>query len=112
MVIYLHYAHAIGMERLALLMDELFSLSISEGAICKTLIAGLAQSIRTDGLLQNLVVRPDGDGIFRVISSKRRFLALQLLRKQGAIDDTYPVTVEIRDNIDDHDAMRSISTPQ
>ena len=37
MVVYLHYAHAIGMERLALLMDELFSLSISEGAICNIL---------------------------------------------------------------------------
>ena len=33
MVVYLHYAHAIGMERLALLMDELFGLSIGEGAI-------------------------------------------------------------------------------
>ena len=32
-VVYLHYAHAIGMERLVTLMDELFSLSISEGAI-------------------------------------------------------------------------------
>jgi len=37
LVVYLHYAHAIGMERLALLMDELFSLSISEGAICNIL---------------------------------------------------------------------------
>jgi transposase len=37
MVIYLHYAHAIGMERLALLMNELFSLSISEGAISNIL---------------------------------------------------------------------------
>src|SRR3954465_8969647 len=37
MVVYLHYAHAIGMERLALLMNELFSLSISEGAICNIL---------------------------------------------------------------------------
>ena len=33
MVVYLHYAHAIGMERLATLMDELFGLLISEGAI-------------------------------------------------------------------------------
>jgi transposase len=33
MVVYLHYAHAISMERLVMLMDELFSLSISEGAI-------------------------------------------------------------------------------
>jgi transposase len=37
MVVYLHYAHAIGMERLATLMDELFSLSINEGAISNIL---------------------------------------------------------------------------
>jgi transposase len=37
MVVYLHYAHAIGMERLALLMDELFGLAISEGAISNIL---------------------------------------------------------------------------
>jgi transposase len=37
MVVYLHYAHAVGMERLARLMEELFSLSISEGAICNIL---------------------------------------------------------------------------
>ena len=37
MVVYLHYAQAIGMERLALLMNELFSLSISEGAISNIL---------------------------------------------------------------------------
>lgn len=37
MVVYLHYAHAIGMERLALLMEELFGLSISEGAISNIL---------------------------------------------------------------------------
>lgn len=37
LVVYLHYTHAIGMERLALLMQELFSLSISEGAICNIL---------------------------------------------------------------------------
>jgi len=33
LVVYLHYAHAISMERLVGLMDELFSLTISEGAI-------------------------------------------------------------------------------
>jgi transposase len=37
LVVYLHYAHAIGMERLAALMEELFSLSISEGAISNIL---------------------------------------------------------------------------
>jgi len=38
LVVYLHYAHAIGMERLATLMDEIFSLSISEGAISNMLL--------------------------------------------------------------------------
>ena len=33
MVVYLHYTHAIGMERLVLPMEEIFSLSIGEGAI-------------------------------------------------------------------------------
>ena len=37
LVIYLHYAHSIGLERLAALMDEIFSLSISEGAISNIL---------------------------------------------------------------------------
>lgn len=45
LVFYLHYAHAIGMERLVILMDEPFSLSIpldalasgSEGAISNIL---------------------------------------------------------------------------
>jgi transposase len=44
MVVYLHYAHAIGMERLALLMNELFSLSISEGAICNILARARASA--------------------------------------------------------------------
>jgi transposase len=33
LVVYLHYAHAIGLERLAALMGEMFALTISEGAI-------------------------------------------------------------------------------
>jgi transposase len=37
LVVYLHYAHAIGMQRLATLMDEVFSLSISEGGISNML---------------------------------------------------------------------------
>ena len=37
LVVYLHYAHAIGMERLARLMDEIFSLTLSEGAISNML---------------------------------------------------------------------------
>jgi len=37
MVVYLHYAHAIGLERLAALMGEMFALTISEGAISNIL---------------------------------------------------------------------------
>lgn len=37
LVVYLHYAHAIGLERLAALMGDLFGLAISEGAISNML---------------------------------------------------------------------------
>ena len=37
LVVYLHYAQAIGFERLRMLMDEVFGLSISEGAISNIL---------------------------------------------------------------------------
>jgi transposase len=37
LVIYLHYAHAIGLERLAALMGDIFGLAISEGAISNML---------------------------------------------------------------------------
>ncbi len=70
------------------------------------LIAGLAKSIRVDGVLQNLVVVPEGEGKYRVISGKRRYLALQLLKKEGAIDGTYEVPVDIKDDLADEDAIR------
>ena len=37
MAVYLHYAHAIGLERLRAVMGEVFGLSISEGALCNIL---------------------------------------------------------------------------
>lgn len=72
----------------------------------QTQIAGLAQSIRVDGVLQNLVVRPEGDDQYRVIAGKRRFLALHQLKKEGAIDGGYQVPVDIRAGIGDQDAAR------
>ena len=39
LVVYLHYAHAIGLERLAALMGEMFASPISEGAISNMLAA-------------------------------------------------------------------------
>jgi transposase len=51
LAVYLHYAHAIGLERLACLFSEIFGLSISEGALCNILarvqapLAAAAQAI-------------------------------------------------------------------
>ena len=55
-VVYLHYAHAIGMERLALLMDELFSLSISEGAISNILARARGPLLAAAATIQAVVV--------------------------------------------------------
>jgi transposase len=56
MVVYLHYAHAIGMERLATLMDELFSLSISEGAISNILCRARAPLLAAAATIQAVVL--------------------------------------------------------
>jgi len=56
MVVYLHYAHAIGMERLAALMDELFSLSISEGAISNILARARAPLLVAAATIQAVVL--------------------------------------------------------
>jgi transposase len=51
LAVYLHYAHAIGLERLACLFGEIFGLTISEGALCNILaraqapLAAAAQAI-------------------------------------------------------------------
>jgi transposase len=55
-VVYLHYAHAIGMERLALLMDELFSLSISEGAISNILARARGPLLAATATIQAVVL--------------------------------------------------------
>jgi ParB family chromosome partitioning protein len=69
-------------------------------------IAGLAESIKTDGVLQNLIVAPAEGKTFRVVSGMRRFLALKLLEGQGAIDSDYKVPAEIRGNLKDGDGRR------
>jgi len=56
MVVYLHYAHAIGMERLALLMSELFSLSISEGAISNILARAREPLLAATAAIENVVL--------------------------------------------------------
>ena len=69
-------------------------------------IASLAESIKTDGVLQNLVVEPAEGDNFRVVTGNRRFLALKLLEEQGAINGDYKVPAEIRRNLTNGDGRR------
>ena len=56
MVVYLHYAHAVGMERLALLMEELFGLSISEGAISNILARARGPLLDATAAIEKVVL--------------------------------------------------------
>lgn len=70
-------------------------------------IEGLASSIKADGLLHNLVVRPVKKGrAFEIVSGARRYRALKLLQERGDIDRHYPVPVEVRKNLKASDALR------
>src|SRR5690606_21759768 len=79
-------------------------------------IEGLAASIRTDGLLQNLVVRPiNGRGEaarnrkgerFRIVSGERRYRALKLLAEQGELAEDFTVPVEVRQRLSSEDSLR------
>jgi ParB family transcriptional regulator, chromosome partitioning protein len=72
----------------------------------KSGIKGLATSIKEDGVLQNLVVEPNGDGKYHVRTGKRRYLALKLLKQKGVIDDEYKVPVTVKKNLNEDDARR------
>jgi ParB family chromosome partitioning protein len=69
-------------------------------------IEGLAASIETDGLLQNLVVTRGEKRIFRIVSGERRYRALKLLQKRKSISGSYKVPVEIREDLSDEDSLR------
>ncbi|MFH1157938.1 MAG: ParB/RepB/Spo0J family partition protein [Pseudomonadota bacterium] len=70
-------------------------------------IEGLAQSIKTDGLLQNLVVaKPKGKQKFKIISGERRFRALQVLLDRGEITQDFPVSVEVREGLTEQETLR------
>lgn len=69
-------------------------------------IEGLADSIKNDGLLQNLVVAPSKGKKYRIISGERRYRAMQLLLEKGDITDDFEVSVEVRANLSKHDQLR------
>lgn len=58
-------------------------------------IRGLAESVATTGLLQNLTVHALPDGLYGVAAGGRRLSALQLLREAGRISPDYPVAVKV-----------------
>ena len=72
-------------------------------AMDRSSLEGLAASIRNDGLLQNLVVRP----VKGIVSGERRFRALKLLEEHGEVDGDYAVPVEIRASLSKDDSRGS-----
>ena len=73
-----------------------------------TTIEELARSIKTDGLLQNLVVaKPKGKAKkHNIIAGERRFRAISHLISIGALDKDFPISVEIKENLTDDEALR------
>jgi ParB family transcriptional regulator, chromosome partitioning protein len=71
-------------------------------------INGLAESIRTDGLLQNIVVQPiDGkEGKYHIISGERRVRAIRKLAEQGKITNDYKIPAIIRNDLTKDQTLR------
>ncbi len=71
-------------------------------------IAELAQSIKQDGLLQNLVVlKPKGKKkTYQIISGERRYRALSLLQEQGDLAQDYEVPVDVRSDLKPDEILR------
>ena len=71
-------------------------------------IEGLAQSIKNDGLLQNLIVAAPTSKRAKhaIICGERRFRALNLLLERGDIDADFPVNVEIKEGLSEDDILR------
>jgi ParB/RepB/Spo0J family partition protein len=69
-------------------------------------IEGLAASIRQDGMLQSIVVRPSKGKTFRVVLGERRYRALRLLQEQGHIAEDCGVKAEVRAKLTKEDALR------
>jgi transposase len=56
LVVYLHYTHAIGMERLVTVMDEIFDVSISEGAISNILARASKPLLAATAAIEKVVL--------------------------------------------------------
>src|SRR5882724_10719466 len=71
-------------------------------------IEGLAASIRTDGLLHNLVVSPvqGKEDRFRIVVGERRYLALRFLEDRGELPEDFTVAVEVRGDLSKDQTLR------
>lgn len=71
-------------------------------------IEGLAASIRNDGLLHNLVVKPVSGkrNRFEIVVGERRFQALKLLEDRGELPEDFSVPVEVRAELSKDDTLR------
>ncbi len=71
-------------------------------------IEGLAASIRNDGLLHNLVVKPvqGKRNRFEIVVGERRFRALKLLEDRGELPEDFTVPVEVRAKLSKDDTLR------
>jgi len=56
LVVYLHYTHAIGMERLVTMMNEIFGISISEGAISNILARAREPLLTATAAIEKVVL--------------------------------------------------------
>ncbi|HIF26227.1 MAG TPA: ParB/RepB/Spo0J family partition protein [Micavibrio sp.] len=74
-------------------------------------IHGLAQSIKMEGLLQNLVVaKPKGKKKkHTIICGERRFRAISFLIENGDLPNDHPIPVEIKDGLS-HDEILRMAT--
>ena len=71
-------------------------------------LKGLAASIRSDGLLQNLVVTPSKGKKkgFAIISGERRYRAMKLLEGRGELPEEFTVPVEVRSDLSKEGRLR------
>jgi transposase len=118
MVVYLHYAHAIGLERLAGLFGELFGLVISEGALCNILaraqapLAAAAQAIEAQVKAAEVVASDETS--VRVIKKTHwewvfvtAFAVLHIIRPSRGADVVRTLFGEIRPRVWISDSLGS-----
>ncbi len=80
-------------------------------------ISVLANSIENDGLIQNIAVRPTGDGKFIIVAGERRFRAFQKLNQKDSnkwnklncvvrlVDDEQALNLALLENIQREDLL-------